>query len=119
MIEKSNLVELTLAPSTKNQKKEYIRWIKHLNLSTKGEKYILLCILNFDWKREKILDNINYIKECKNGESISFYITMRAPSITTDYIVGNPYKEEGWSLNTLNERLWYTYHKMDDYTRKR
>lgn len=110
--------ESALRPSNKKQQKELDNYIKQLNLKTKAEIYILNCVLYMDWSRQKILQSIKFIKESEDGESISFYIAMRAPNVTTSYSTGNPYKEEGWGLNTLNERLRHTYQQMDYYTTK-
>lgn len=119
----ANVLQLTswersLKPSNKKRQKEFDNYIKQLNLKTKGEIYILNCVLYMDWSRQKILQSIKFIKESEDGRSINFYITMRAPSITTNYSTGNPYKEEGWRLDTLSERLTYTYHQMNYYTTK-
>lgn len=106
----------SLQPNNKKQQEEYERYVKHLNLKTDGEKFILLCVLNFDWRRQKILQSIKYIKESEDGRFIKFYITMRAPITTAFYSIDNPYHEEGWSLKTLYERQQRTYSQMDYYT---
>jgi hypothetical protein len=110
--------ELSIKPSNKKHKKELDDYIKKLDLKTKAEIYILNCVLYMDWSRQKILQSIKFIKETDNGSSVLFNITMRAPCITTDYSTSNPYKEKGWKLDTLDERLRYVYHQMDYYTKK-
>lgn len=108
--------EFPIKPKNKKQQKEFDRYVKFLNLQTEGEKFILLCVLSFDWDRRKILQNIKYIEESEDKKYIKFDITMTAPNITTVYSTGNPFNGNGWSLEKLDERLWYTYHQMDYYT---
>lgn len=117
-----NACEAMLKPSNKKQQKQLDNLIKLLDLKTKGEIFILNCVLYMDWSRQKILQSIEHIKESEDGKRISFKITMRAPSLTTDYSISNPYTNgDGWHKpynNSLEQRCWYIYHQMDYYTKK-
>lgn len=117
-----NACEAMLKPSNKKQQKELDNMIKFLQLKTKGEIFILNCVLYMDWSRQKILQSIEHIKESEDGKSVSFRITMRAPIITTDYSTSNPYTDgKGWREpynNSLGQRCWHVYHQMDYYTNK-
>lgn len=116
-----NACEAMLKPSNKKQQKQLDNLIKLLDLKTKGEIFILNCVLYMDWSRQKILQSIEHIKESEDGKRIYFRITMRAPSLTTDYSTSNPYTDgSGWGkpYNTsLEQRCWHVYHQMDYYTR--
>lgn len=122
MIIEMNSCEAMLKPRNKKQQKQLDNFIKHLDLKTKGEILVLNCVLYMDWNRQKILQSIDYIKESEDGKSISFRLTMRAPSITTDYSTSNPYTDgNGWREpynNSLEQRCWHVYHKMNYYTNK-
>jgi hypothetical protein len=116
-----NQCELMIKPKNKKQQKELDNYINYLGLKTKGEVFILNCILSLDWSRRKILQSIDEIKENKDGKSISFEITMTAPRIITHYSTSNPYNDIGWSegYNTsLEKRMFHVYHQMDYYTNK-
>jgi hypothetical protein len=114
-----NKCEAMLMPRNKKQKAELDRYIKHLNLKTKGEIFILNCVLYLDWSRIKILQSIEFIKESDDGKSIDFHITMTAPRITTMYSTSNPYISDWWSreyAKSLNNRMFHIFHQMDYYT---
>jgi chromosomal replication initiation ATPase DnaA len=114
-----NNCELMLKPKNKKQQQELDRYIQHLGLTTKGEIFILNCVLFLDWSRQKIVQSIEKIKEDNDGKSISFKITMRAPSTTTHYSTSNPYNEIGWIeeySKSLEKRMFHVYHQMDYYT---
>ena len=113
-----NSCESLLKPRNKKHEKQYENYIKNLKLVTEGEKFILLCVLNFDWRRRKILSFIEYIKEDQVTNSIKFRINMTAPSKTTDYSISSPFPEFGWTdeYQGLSERMFYVYHQMDRYT---
>ena len=109
-----NSMEAMLLPKNKRERTHLDRIIQSLDLKTKGEIFILNCVLYLDWRRQIIIQNIDFIKEKREGE-ISFRITLTAPSTTTDYVTGCPYREEGWALDSLNERMSYAYNQMVYY----
>lgn len=114
-----NSCELMLKPKNKRQQQELDRYIKNLGLTTKGEIFILNCILYLDWSRQKIVQSINKVEEYGDGKSISLKITMTAPRITTHYSISNPYNSIGWVKEyeeSLEKRMLYVYHQMDYYT---
>lgn len=117
-----NSCEAMLKPRLKRQQKQLDNLIKLLDLKTKGEIFILNCVLHMDWSRMKILQSVDYIKESEDGRSVSFKITMRAPSTTTSYSTSNPYTDgSGWREpynKSLEQRCWHVYHKMDYYTKE-
>lgn len=112
-----NSTEAMLLPTNKKERTHLERMIKHLGLKTKGEIFILNCVLHLDWRRQIIIQNIDFIEEKVEG-SICFRITLTAPSMTTHYSTGCPYREEGWSLDSLDERMNYTYNQMRYYLKK-
>lgn len=114
-----NNCELMIKPKNKKQQKELERYIKFLNLKTKGEIFILNCVLYMDWSRQKILESIKYLKEDEDGKSISFKINMTAPRVSTHYSTSNPYNDKGWVdeyAKSLEKRMYHVYHKMNYYT---
>ena len=106
-----------IQPKHKKHKEEFNRYIKYLKLKTKGEKFILNCLLRFDWNRDKIIQSIPFIKE--ENESIRFKVILTAPRISVNYSVPSPYKKEGWTetYDTLEKRMWYIFHQLDYYTK--
>ena len=117
-----NSCEAMLKPRLKKQQKQLDSLIKLLDLKTKGEIFILNCVLYMDWSRQKILQNVDYIKESEDGNTISFKISMTAPYMTTHYSTSNPYTDgKDWTdgyNKSLDRRCWYVYHQMDRYTTK-
>lgn len=116
-----NTCELMLKPRNKKQQKQLDDYIKSLELTTKGEIFILNCVLYMDWSRQKILKSIKSIKETDNGR-VSFYISMIAPYIITNYSTSTPYGDRtGWTneyAESLEKRMFYIYHQMCYYTNK-
>lgn len=114
-----NACESMIKPKNKKQQKELDGYIKHLNLVTKAEIFILNCVLYMDWSRQKIVQSIDRIRERTDG-TVTFRIVMKAPYLTTDYVTSTPYGNgEGWAgdhANSLEKRMFYIYHKMDYYT---
>ena len=117
-----NSCEAMLKPRLKKQQKQLDSLIKLLDLKTKGEIFILNCVLYMDWSRQKILQNVDYIKESEDGNIISFKISMTAPYMTTHYSTSNPYTDsKNWTdgyNKSLARRCWHVYHEMDRYTTK-
>jgi chromosomal replication initiation ATPase DnaA len=114
-----NNCEAMLRPKNKKQQQELDRYINHLKLKTKSEIFILNCVLYLDWSKQKIVQSIEKIKEDKDGKSVFFKITMRAPRVTTHYSTSNPYNEVGWVkeyADSLEKRMFHVYHQMDYYT---
>jgi len=108
-----------IKPKNKKQQKELNGYIKRLGLKTKGEIFILNCVLYLDWSRQKIVQSIHKIKENEDGKSISFRISMTAPRVTTHYSTSNPYNEVGWIeeyADSLEKRMFHVYHQMNYYT---
>ncbi len=115
-----NACEIMIKPKNKKQQKELNGYIKHLNLVTKAEIFILNCVLYMDWSRQKIIQSINKIRERPTDGLICFHIVIKAPYITVDYSISSPYGDvSGWEkeyANSLEKRMFYIYHKMDYYT---
>lgn len=112
-IARINIIE----PKTKEQDEQYQDYINKLGLTTPGEKFVLLTILSFDWRRLKILEEIRSIRQ--TGSLIDFYISFRAPRVITNYSVSSPYDNTGWTeeySKSLEKRMWYVYHKLESYT---
>ena len=114
-----NQCEAMIRPRNKTQQKQLSNYITLLGLKTKGEIFILNCVLYLDWSRQKIIQSIDKIKEEEGGNSISFKITLTAPRVTTHYSTSNPYNNIGWVeeyAESLEKRMFHVYHQMDYYT---
>jgi len=105
-----------IEPRTKSQIKQYENLKKKLGVSCKQEDFILKLILNFDWNRSIIIQEIEKIKYRAHG-MIDFRVSVTAPRNTVDYCIPDPFKENGWSteMKTFNDRAYYVYHEMYRY----
>lgn len=52
---------------TKHQQKQLSNYIKKLSIQTEGEQFILKCILEKDWDKQILLQDISIIKYNERG----------------------------------------------------
>lgn len=102
-----------IKPRLKKHQKELEKYRKDLEITTKEEDFVLKCILSFDWGKLIYLGRIEKIKF--ENSSIRFRVYVRVPTRTVDYSCSSPFEEEGWLLDTFEERARHVYWQLRRY----
>lgn len=104
---------LSIEPCKKSQQKELDRYREELGITTNAEDFALKCILSFEWNKLIYLQKIEKVKLEHN--MIQFKVSVRVPSRIVNYSCSNPFKEEGWRLDTFEERAREVYWQLRTY----
>lgn len=104
------------AQINKTQQKQLDSYIKKLNITTDGERFVLEHILKRDWGRDILLQDIEMIKY--NHPKCTNLIWVKCSTRNGTYDFSVPHiGTGGWSTDDIEEQKRYVssdlYHKID------
>lgn len=104
------------ATISKTHQKEFDRYIDRLGITTEGEKFVLLHILERDWGRDILLQEIETIKFNAGGCSGLVQVKCRTRNGSRSFSVAH-LGGTGWTINDTEEQKRYIsgdlFHKMN------
>ena len=104
------------AQINKTQQKQLDSYIKKLNITTDGERFVLEHILKRDWGRDILLEDIEMIKY--NHKNCSGLVWVKCSTRNGSYNFSVSHiGTKGWITDDVEEQKKYVssdlYHKLD------